>query len=63
MFRAFVMLDNIDTPARSAPQIVALMDHRHPRVIRVTRVTSESVENTGTVKIREGSAKSTEKLI
>ena len=56
------MLDNIDTPARSAPQIVALMDHRHPRVTRVTRVTSESVENTGSVKIREGSAKSTVKL-
>ena len=43
--------------------MLALMDHRHPRVTRVTRVTSESVENRGSVKIREGSAKSTVKLI
>ena len=53
---------NIDTPARSAPQIVALVDLRHPRVTRVTRVTSESVTNRGSVKIREGSVKSTVKL-
>ena len=43
--------------------MVALVDLRHPRVTRVTRVTSESVKNTGSVKIREGSAKSTVKLI
>ena len=39
------------------------MDHRHPRVTRVTRVTSESVENTGSVKIREDPAKVPVKLI
>ena len=58
----FAILENTYTPARSAPYIVALMDQRHPRVTRVTRVTSESVENTGSVKICEGSAKSTVKL-
>ena len=35
------------------------MEHSHPRV---TRVTLESVENTGSVKIREGSAKSAVKV-
>ena len=38
------------------------MEHSHPRVTRVTRVTLESVENRGSVKICEGSAKSTVKV-
>ena len=38
--------------------MVALMEHSHPRVTRVTRVTLESVENTGSVKIREGPIRS-----
>ena len=40
--------------------MVALMEHSHPRV---TRVTLESVENTGSVKIREDPAKVPVKLI
>jgi hypothetical protein len=39
------------------------VDHSHPRVTRVNRVTLESVENRGSVKIREGSAKSAVKVI
>ena len=40
--------------------MVALMEDSHPRV---TRVTLESVENRGSVKIREGSAKVSVKQI